>query len=42
MEVVERIGGPFYPFVARMIPPLEDNFERFTADLKRAAEAVTH
>ncbi|WP_137845802.1 SRPBCC domain-containing protein [Microbacterium sp. 2FI] len=42
VEIVERIGGPFYPFVARMIPPLEDNFERFTADLKRAAEAVTH
>ena len=42
VEIIERIGGPFYPFVARMIPPLEDNFERFTADLKRAAEAVTH
>ena len=38
--IIERIGGPFYPFVARMIPPLEENFEQFTADLKRAAEAA--
>ena len=42
VEIVERIGGPFYPFVARMIPPLEDNLERFTADLGRAAEVATH
>ena len=40
LVIVERIGGPLYPFIARMIPPLEDNFERFTADLKRAAEAM--
>ena len=40
--IMERIGGPLYPFVARRIPPLEDNFERFTADLKRAAEVATH
>ena len=38
--VVERIGGPFYPFVARMIPPLDENFEQVTADLKKAAEAA--
>ncbi|WP_243075756.1 SRPBCC domain-containing protein [Microbacterium sp. SS28] len=40
VEIVERIGGPIFPFIARMIPPLAENFERFTADLKRAAEAV--
>ncbi|MFD4420958.1 SRPBCC domain-containing protein [Agromyces sp. NPDC058484] len=40
VEVVERIGGPLYPFVARMIPPFDENFEQFTADLKRAAEAA--
>ena len=38
--VIEHIGGPLYPFVARMIPPLDENFEQFTADLKRAAEAA--
>ena len=38
--IIERIGGPFYPFVARMIPPLDENFEQFTADLKKAAEAA--
>ncbi|MCD2441830.1 SRPBCC family protein [Agromyces sp. SYSU K20354] len=38
--VVERIGGPFFPFVARMIPPLDENFEQSAADLKKAAEAT--
>ena len=38
--VVERIGGPLYPFVARMIPTLEANFEQVAADLKKAAEAA--
>jgi uncharacterized protein YndB with AHSA1/START domain len=37
--IIERIGGPLYPFVARMIPPLDENMEKFTADLKKAAEA---
>ena len=40
VEIVERIGGPFYPFVARMIPPLDENFEQVAADLKKAAEAT--
>jgi uncharacterized protein YndB with AHSA1/START domain len=38
--IVERIGGPLFPFIARMVPPLEENFEQFTADLKEAAEAA--
>jgi hypothetical protein len=38
--IIERIAGPLYPFVARMIPPLDENFEQFTADLKKAAEAA--
>jgi hypothetical protein len=41
MEITERIGGPFFPFFARMIPPLDENVEQFTADLKKAAEAAT-
>ncbi|MFE5409519.1 SRPBCC family protein [Microbacterium sp. NPDC056569] len=40
VEVVERIGSPFLPFFARMIPPFDENFEQFTADLKKAAEAA--
>lgn len=40
VEVVERIGGPFFPFFAPMIPPFDENFEQFTADLKKAAEAA--
>jgi uncharacterized protein YndB with AHSA1/START domain len=40
MEITERIGGPFFPFFARMIPPLDENVEQFTADLKKAAEAA--
>lgn len=40
VEVVERIGGPFFPFFARLIPPFDENFEQFTADLKKAAEAA--
>jgi len=40
VEIVERIGGPVYLFVARMIPPSDENFEQFTADLKKAAEAA--
>ncbi len=40
IEIVERIGGPLFPFFARMIPPFDESFEQFTADLKKAAEAA--
>lgn len=40
VEIVERIASPFFPFFARRIPPLEENFERVVADLKQAAEAA--
>jgi uncharacterized protein YndB with AHSA1/START domain len=40
VEVIERIASPFFPFFARMIPPFDENFEQFTADLKRAAEGA--
>ena len=40
VEIIERIGGPFFPFFARMIPPFDESFEQFTADLKKAAEAA--
>lgn len=40
VEVIERIGSPFFPLFARMIPPFDENFEQFTADLKKAAETA--
>jgi uncharacterized protein YndB with AHSA1/START domain len=35
----EKIGGPFFPLFARMIPSFDASFDRFAADLKRRAEA---
>lgn len=35
----EKIGGPLFPLFAKMIPPFDESFERFTQDLKVAAEA---
>lgn len=34
----ETIGGPIFPLISRMIPPFDDSFNQFAADLKRAAE----
>ncbi len=34
----EKIGGPFFPFFAGMIPPFDDSFNTFAVDLKSAAE----
>lgn len=35
----EKIGGPIFPLFARMIPPFDEAFDRFAADLKKKAEA---
>ncbi len=35
----EKIGGPLFPLFARMIPPFDEAFDRFAADLKQRAEA---
>jgi uncharacterized protein YndB with AHSA1/START domain len=35
----EKIGGPFFPLFARMIPSFDAAFDQFAADLKRAVEA---
>lgn len=35
----EKIGGPFFPLFARMIPSFDESFDRFAADLKRRAES---
>lgn len=36
----EKIGGPLFPLFAGMIPPFDESFEKFAADLKREAETI--
>ncbi|MBK8903721.1 MAG: SRPBCC domain-containing protein [Anaerolineaceae bacterium] len=36
----EKIGGPFFPLFARFIPPFDQSFEQFAADLKKEAETI--
>ncbi len=36
----ERIGGLMFPLFAGQIPPFDDAFEQFAADLKREAETI--
>jgi uncharacterized protein YndB with AHSA1/START domain len=36
----EKIGGLMFPLYAKMIPPFDDTFERFAADLKKEAEII--
>jgi uncharacterized protein YndB with AHSA1/START domain len=36
----EKIGGLFFPLFARFIPPFDESFEQFAADLKHEAEAI--
>jgi uncharacterized protein YndB with AHSA1/START domain len=36
--MTETIGGPVFPLFARLIPPFDESFNRFAADLKSAAE----
>ncbi len=40
-KMSETIGGPIFPLFARMIPPFDDSFNQFAADLKKAAEEST-
>lgn len=37
----EKIGGPFFPLFARMIPPFDESFNQFARDPKSAAEENT-
>ena len=39
-SMVEKIGGLFFPMYAKYIPPFDDSFEQFAADLKKEAEAI--
>ena len=36
----EKIGGPFFPLFAGMIPSFDESFEKSAADLKREAETI--
>lgn len=36
----EKIGGPLFPLFAKMIPPFDESFEKFAADLKKEAELI--
>ena len=36
----EKIGGPFFPLFAGMIPSFDESFEKYAADLKREAETI--
>lgn len=38
-SMVEKIGGPFFPLFAKMIPSFDQSFEIFASDLKKEAEA---
>ena len=37
--MTEKIGGLMFPLFANKIPPFDESFEQFTADLKKEAEA---
>ncbi len=36
----EKMGGLMFPMYAKFIPPFDENFEQFAADLKKEAEAI--
>lgn len=36
----EKIGGLMFPLYAKYIPPFDESFEQFAADLKKEAELI--
>jgi len=38
--MTEKIGGPMFPLFAGKIPPFDEVFEKFAADLKKEAETI--
>lgn len=36
----EKMGSAMFPLYAKYIPPFDESFEQFAADLKREAEAI--
>jgi uncharacterized protein YndB with AHSA1/START domain len=39
-SMTEKIGGLLFPLFAKYIPPFDESFEQFAADLKKEAEAI--
>lgn len=39
-SMTEKIGGFMFPMYAKYIPPFDESFEQFAADLKKEAEAT--
>ncbi|AUD01900.1 SRPBCC domain-containing protein [Spirosoma pollinicola] len=39
-SMTEKIGGPLFPLFAKMIPPFDQSFNQFAADLKKEAERI--
>jgi uncharacterized protein YndB with AHSA1/START domain len=40
-SMTEKIGGPFFPLFAKMIPPFDESFDKFAHDLKTESEKLT-
>lgn len=38
--MTEKIGGLLFPLFVRLIPPFDESFEQFAADLKKEAETI--
>jgi len=38
--MTEKIGGLMFPMYAKYIPPFDESFEQFAADLKQEAETI--
>jgi uncharacterized protein YndB with AHSA1/START domain len=39
-SMTEKIGGLMFPLYAKMIPPFDQSFEQFAADLKKESEII--
>ncbi len=39
--MTEKIGGLMFPMYAKYIPPIDETFEQFAADLKKEAETIS-
>lgn len=40
--MAEKIGGPFFPLFARLIPSFDETFEQYAKDLKNEAELISN
>lgn len=40
-EMTEKMGGLMFPMYAKFIPPFDESFEQFAADLKKEAELIS-